>query len=108
MLDAGLVDEPLDVTPKEGRGVGVVEAPRGLLFHDYTYAADGKITGANCIIPTGQNVANIEADMRSLAPGLVSVGREVAELALKMLVRAYDPCISCATHSMDVKFIVRP
>jgi len=107
LAETGMEEEPRDVKHKAGRGVAAVEAPRGLLFHDYTYDAGGKVTDANCIIPTGQNIANIEADMRAVAPGLVALPREEAELKLKMLVRAYDPCISCATHSIDVKFIVR-
>jgi len=108
ILDEGMTNVPREVSPKEGRGVGAVEAPRGLLIHDYTYGPDGRITDANCIIPTGQNAANIEADMRELVPALLSGSAEEAELLLKMLVRAYDPCISCSTHAIEVKFNVHP
>ncbi len=87
------------------RGVGASEVPRGTLYHDYTYDSDGRITSANCIIPTGQNLANIEGDMHAMVNGMA--GREPQEIQhrLEMLVRAYDPCISCATHFLDVEFV---
>ena len=64
--------------------------------------ADGRIDGANLIIPTGQNLANIEEDMRTLVPQLLAqeLSREEMTLRLEMLVRAYDPCLSCATHAL--------
>ena len=104
ILRRGLKDETHSVTPVEGRGVGVVEAPRGALFHDYTYDAKGRMTGANCIIPTGQNLANIEDDMRKAVPEILEMSDKDIAQRLKMLVRAYDPCISCSTHSIEVKF----
>lgn len=84
--------------PHGGRGVGMVEVPRGTLVHDYTIGADGRITTANCVIPTSQNLAAIEADMRAFLPALVR--RPSPEIAhgLEMLVRAYDPCVSCSVH----------
>jgi len=66
---------------------------------------DGKITYANYIIPTGQNLANIENDLRSLVPGILHKERDDIIMDIEMLVRAYDPCISCATHLMKVKFV---
>ena len=66
----------------------------------------GKIIDANCIIPTGQNLANIEEDMHKLVPELLTDKNEAEiTLMLEMLVRAYDPCISCSTHFLDVKFV---
>ncbi|HTT67531.1 MAG TPA: nickel-dependent hydrogenase large subunit [Gemmatimonadales bacterium] len=92
-------EEPARPTrPEGGRGVGMVEVPRGTLVHDYTIGADGRLAAANCIIPTSQNLASIEADMRAFLPSLV--GRPSPEIAhgLEMLVRAYDPCVSCSVH----------
>jgi sulfhydrogenase subunit alpha len=77
--------------------------PRGILFHEYAIE-DGVIVGANCIIPTGQNLANIEADMRALVPTILDKPQPEIAHALEMLVRAYDPCISCSTHLLQVKF----
>ena len=84
--------------PQGGEGVGIVEAPRGTLIHDYRIGPDGRVARANCVIPTSQNLASLEADLRVFAPTLLD--RPAAEIthALEMLVRAYDPCISCAVH----------
>ncbi|OGC22319.1 hydrogenase/sulfur reductase subunit alpha [candidate division WOR-1 bacterium RIFOXYB2_FULL_42_35] len=87
-----------------GSGVGAVEVPRGILFHHYEVDEKGIITKANCIIPTSQNVNNIEWDMKKLVPEILDKTDEEITLALEMLVRAYDPCISCSAHFLDVKF----
>lgn len=104
-LDEGLDREPREVRVRAGTGVGAAEVPRGVLFHEYELDDDGHIVRANCVIPTGQNLANIEADMRSLVPRLAGSSREEITLKLEMLVRAYDPCISCSTHFLDVSFV---
>ena len=89
--------------PQGGEGVGVCEVPRGTLVHDYTIGADGRISRANCIIPTGQNLASIEADLRAFVPAIAAQPEaEIAHFA-EMLVRAYDPCITCAVHVVDVR-----
>jgi sulfhydrogenase subunit alpha len=93
-----------DIKVKAGNGVGAVEVPRGILFHDYTYNAQGVCTKANCVIPTNQNHANIELDMKALLPQIIEKPQKEIELALEMLVRAYDPCISCSTHLLEVNF----
>jgi sulfhydrogenase subunit alpha len=96
-------EAPVEPT-KFGRGAAAVEVPRGILFHEYTFGEDGILTDANCIIPTGQNLANIEADMQQLVPGILDRSKEEITLALECMVRAYDPCISCATHFLEVDF----
>jgi coenzyme F420-reducing hydrogenase alpha subunit len=73
--------------------------------HDYTLNEKGKCTKANCIIPTNQNHANIQKDMEALVPGILDEPKSKIELILEMLVRAYDPCISCSTHYLDIEFI---
>lgn len=94
------------VKTRAGRGAGAVEVPRGILFHDYTVNEDGIITDANCIIPTNQNINNLEADMRKIVPEIISKQNQAEmTLTLEMLARAYDPCISCSTHILDVKFV---
>jgi len=105
LLDRGLTGEKAVVAPRPGRGIGAVEVPRGILFHDYTIDGIGNCTMANCIIPTNQNHANIQKDMEALAPGLVDLPEKEIELTLEMLVRAYDPCISCSTHYAKVHFV---
>jgi len=95
-----------NVTPKAGRGVGLAEVPRGLLVHDYTYDENGICTKANCIIPTGMNLGNIDRDMQKYVPEVIE-RRTQDEIAhdLEMLVRAYDPCISCSVHLLNVEWI---
>lgn len=106
LLEKGVKEEkPVKVKVKSGRGVGLVEVPRGLLIHDYTLNSKGYCTKANCIIPTNQNHANIQLDMEKLVPEIIDRPPKDIELTLEMLVRAYDPCISCSTHYLDVKFI---
>jgi coenzyme F420-reducing hydrogenase alpha subunit len=91
--------------PRGGSGVGLAEVPRGLLIHDYEVGSDGRIVRANCVIPTGQNLAAVEADMRAFVPTLLDRPKEQITRLMEMLVRAYDPCISCAVHLLDVSFV---
>lgn len=83
-----------------GEGVGAVEVPRGILFHHYKIDRNGQITRANCIIPTTQNNANIHHDLAALVEQQVKRRKNDKEVGLlcEMLVRAYDPCISCSVH----------
>jgi coenzyme F420-reducing hydrogenase alpha subunit len=107
LIQTGITNEKPNQKPtRYGRGFGGTEVPRGILFHDYTYDRNGNITKANCIIPTGQNLANIDDDMKDLVPSCVKSGDSEEEITkkLEMLVRAYDPCISCSVHLLDVKF----
>jgi sulfhydrogenase subunit alpha len=98
ILDRGLEEEDNAVTVRAGRGIGAVEAPRGILFHDYTFDKNGILTKANCIIPTNQNHNNIQKDMEAIVPLMLDQPEETIRHTLEMLVRAYDPCISCSTH----------
>jgi coenzyme F420-reducing hydrogenase alpha subunit len=99
LLTAGIKPEPLRrCAPKEGIGAGAVEAPRGSLFHKYGFDAQGRCNLANICIPTNQNHANIQKDFEALAPQILDRDEAQIRLLLEMLVRAYDPCISCSTH----------
>jgi sulfhydrogenase subunit alpha len=105
LLARGVVwEDPVPPARLSGEGVGACEVPRGTLFHNYVIE-DGRVKSANCIIPTGQNLQNIEDDMRGLVPTLLDRKPEDITQALEMLVRAYDPCISCSAHVLDVKFV---
>jgi len=105
ILSNGLKEEDLSVQVKAGTGVGAADVPRGTLYHEYTYDENGIITDANCVIPTGQNYANVELDMRALVPLIIDRPQEEIAHLLEMLVRAYDPCISCSVHLLNVKFV---
>ena len=104
ILSKGLKEENNTVKVQAGRGIGAVEAPRGILFHDYTFDAHGILTKANCIIPTNQNHNNIQKDMEALVPQIIRQPEGEIRHILEMLVRAYDPCISCSTHLLKVTF----
>jgi coenzyme F420-reducing hydrogenase alpha subunit len=105
LLERGVQAEPLAPAEKmPGEGVGVCEVPRGMLIHHYWIGEDGKMTGANCIIPTNQNLANLEGDIRARVPQILEKPLDSMRLDLEMLVRAYDPCISCSVHVLEVKF----
>lgn len=83
---------------KAGTGVGVVEAPRGTLIHEYTVDENGIIREANLITPTAMNTFNIEEDLYKLLT--ININKPKGELKnlAEKLFRAYDPCLSCATH----------
>ncbi len=105
VLNRGIKEEDTSFDFNPGTGVGAVEAPRGILIHEYAVDEDGLITNANCVIPTNQNTGNIEYDMKALVPKIVDRPKEEVTLTLEMLVRAYDPCISCSTHFLKVRFV---
>jgi F420-non-reducing hydrogenase large subunit len=96
------------VYERKGIGVGIVEAPRGILIHHYETNDEGIIINANVITPTTQNAPVIEADLTSMAEvqlnDLISENKEQALWRLETLVRSYDPCISCATHFIEIKY----
>ena len=105
LLSDNLKEETVELIPKAASGVGATEAPRGTLYHEHTLDDNGRITYGNFIIPTAQNLANIENDLKVLIPQIVNKLRDEIILDIEMLVRAYDPCISCATHLMKVEFV---
>lgn len=98
--------EPL-VPPaqKEGVGVGVIEAPRGTLYHKVHIGPDGKVIEGEIVVPTGQNQINIEQDLARVIKEQLpkEPTQEKLQWELEKLVRAYDPCMSCASHFLTVK-----
>lgn len=89
-------------TNKPSVGVGVVEAPRGTLFHHYETDDNGIIKMANMIVATQNNAARIAMSVDRAAKGLIKGGKVTEGLLNKveMAFRAYDPCLGCATHSL--------
>ncbi|MFH1287531.1 MAG: Ni/Fe hydrogenase subunit alpha [bacterium] len=100
VLDMDLSPEDIEVKPKKGKGVGVIEAPRGILYHCNEYNKEGRIVRCDYVIPTGQNHANIREDLNKLVKDYSKRGYSDNEIELlcRMLVRSYDPCISCSVH----------
>lgn len=105
LLTKGIKQETLKITPKAGRGYAGIEAPRGILFHAYEFDKNGECTWGNCCIPTNQNHANIQKDFEKLVPQFMGEGEDALRQKMEMLVRAYDPCISCSTHMLNVEFV---
>lgn len=104
MIDT-LLDDPLKELktawkPKAGKATGAVEAPRGILYHHMEVDERGKVVRGDCIIPTTQNNANIHIDLKALTLQALEEGKtdkEIQQLC-EMVVRSYDPCISCSVH----------
>ncbi|MGO9014925.1 MAG: Ni/Fe hydrogenase subunit alpha [Dissulfurispiraceae bacterium] len=90
----------------KGKGIGSVEAPRGTLTHDYESDERGVLTKVNLIVGTTNNYAPMTMSIKRAAEKLITKGRVVEESLLnkiEMAFRLYDPCLSCATHSMPGK-----
>jgi coenzyme F420-reducing hydrogenase alpha subunit len=110
-LLSGRVFSPEPVIKKPFRsaeGVGVIEAPRGGLYHKVVLREDGTIADGEVVVPTGQNQINIEEDAGRLVESLYAQGitdEKVITWELEKLIRAYDPCMSCAAHFLKLKMI---
>jgi len=98
-------EEIVGVKPKSSRGISVSEAPRGLLFHDYTFDSKGFVKTANIVTPTAQNLKNIEEDIKEFLPSILKKKESEIVLELEKLIRAYDPCISCSAHFLEVNWL---
>ncbi len=92
----------VEVPPRAGSGCGATEAPRGLLFHRYRLDAAGLIEDARIIPPTSQNQPGIEADLRAMVASWADLDEHALKLRCEHAIRNYDPCISCATHFLDL------
>jgi coenzyme F420-reducing hydrogenase alpha subunit len=95
----------VEVTPRAALGFGCTEAPRGILFHRYRLDDEGSIIDAKIVPPTSQNQAAIEADLRDFVQERVSLPPGRLTWECEQAVRAYDPCISCATHFLDLRMV---
>ena len=89
--------------PHAASAAWATEAPRGLIFHAYELDEHGHVTAAQIVPPTSQTQAAIEADLAAFAPTVLHLPRAEATLRIEQLIRSYDPCISCATHFLDLR-----
>jgi len=86
-------------------GVGVIEAPRGTLYHKVHLGNDGMVKSGEVVVPTGQNQVNIEEDIATLVNQLIpETPKDKITFEIEKLIRAYDPCMSCATHFLKVRW----
>jgi len=90
------VKTALTNTPKPA--VAHVEAPRGVLIHDYDVDSNGIVQGANFIVATQQNIALINASIKAMAETMMKKPEEELLNSIEFAIRCYDPCLSCATH----------
>lgn len=89
-----------------GEGIGLIEAPRGILYHRLTIK-DMVVTDAEILVPTGQNQLNITHDITNLVNVKLKSGqldKNTLEHEIEILIRAYDPCMSCASHFLKIKW----
>lgn len=98
--------EPIVKVPmKAGTGIGVIEAPRGTLYHKVVIDDKGIVTDGEVIVPTGQNQLNIERDVGVLVESLIGkMPNEKINVEIEKLIRAYDPCMSCGAHFLKVNW----
>lgn len=101
-----VVDEkPIYQSPKAGVGVGVVEAPRGILYHMAKINEKGIIEDYDVIVPTSQNQINIENDLKKYFNENLDKGEETLKWEAEKIIRSYDPCMSCATNFLKMEWI---
>ena len=99
-------EEKIPVHPKQSVGVGVIEAPRGTLYHKYEIDDNGIVQKGEIIVPTGQNQVLMEKSIHILLESLLKkdTPKEQIILEVEKLIRAFDPCMSCASHFLKVKW----
>jgi sulfhydrogenase subunit alpha len=100
-------EKPIRTQTMVGTGVGVIEAPRGLLYHMAKVNEEGVIEDYDVIVPTAQNQINIENDLRDYFNENLDKDEETLRVNAESIVRAYDPCMSCATNFLKIDLIRR-
>ncbi len=100
--DITSTDLQVNSTKYNEQGVGVVEAPRGTLFHHYWVDDTGKITGVNLIVATGNNNAAMNRSVYEVAKDYIKKGNVTEGILnrVEAAIRCYDPCLSCSTHAL--------
>jgi sulfhydrogenase subunit alpha len=98
-------EPPVKPVAKDGEGIGVIEAPRGTLFYRIKVKADGTISEGDIVVPTAQNQINIENDLKQLVQEKMDLPEAALQFECEKLIRAYDPCMSCACHFLKLKWV---
>jgi sulfhydrogenase subunit alpha len=97
----------VELEPRAGVGYGCTEAPRGILYHRYEIDDAGTILSAKIVPPTSQNQRAIEEDLRGVAERSLELPDDELRIRCEQTIRNYDPCISCATHFLDLEVVRR-
>jgi sulfhydrogenase subunit alpha len=90
------------IAPRAATGHGATEAPRGILYHRYTIGDDGLLTDGVIVPPTSQNQRSIEEDLARFVQARLDMDDDTLQWECEQAIRNYDPCISCATHFLDL------
>lgn len=98
-------EKPLPVEKKEGIGVGVIEAPRGTLYYKLTVDAKGRVKEGDIVVPTNQNQIGIEKSIYQYLQDNLDKEKNSLTFEIEKIIRAYDPCMSCASHFLKVKWL---
>jgi coenzyme F420-reducing hydrogenase alpha subunit len=93
----------VEIKPKRSEGVGISEAPRGILWHRYTFDEEGKVLSADIVPPTSQNQKAMELSLFKLLQGFEDFSEKLLRDVAEPMVRNFDPCISCATHFLRIR-----
>jgi coenzyme F420-reducing hydrogenase alpha subunit len=94
----------IKVEPRAGEGCACTEAPRGILYHRYLLDGEGLIQEAKIVPPTSQNQKSMEEDLRQFVAANLDLPEDQLTWQCEQMIRNYDPCISCATHFLKLKF----
>ncbi len=105
LLETTKFQEEKPVKPESltGEGVGVIEAPRGTLYY-WLAINEGKVRYTNLVIPTAQNLINMKEDIRQMVHEQINNGEAVIRKEAEKIIRAYDPCMSCASHFLRINW----
>lgn len=101
-----LTPEPLaPIVKKAGTGIGVIEAPRGTLFYRLTLNEKGIITNIQIVVPTGLNQIGIGESLFEYIRGHVDREKDALTAGCEQIIRAFDPCMSCASHFLNIRWM---
>ena len=100
-------EKPILIKPKKSTGVGVIEAPRGTLYYRLDLDDKGTVTFADLCIPTQQNILHMEKSIAAYVESLIKKEKTKEEISFEIekMIRAYDPCMSCAAHFLKIDWI---
>jgi len=98
-------EKPAKLVMKKGIGIGVIEAPRGTLYHKLEIDEKGVVKKGEIIVPTGQNQLAIELDIKEYIQQNLNMPKEKLSMECEKIIRAYDPCMSCASHFLKMRWI---
>jgi coenzyme F420-reducing hydrogenase alpha subunit len=96
-------EPPQKLVSKTGIGIGLIEAPRGALYHKLEVNAKGIVERGEVVVPTGQNQIAIELDLKQFIGEHMDMEESAMKLECEKIIRAYDPCMSCGAHFLELK-----